>query len=195
MGKKKTYQFSKDMQEYLEENEWKVLKKWKALFWESFGEESKRFFTKEVDRFQNPFGYRVDECFEGILRQVFGDFDWEVISPYLERLIQMRAVQEREASKALHLFLQLKRVVREELGEKILDKFGIEEFLKLEDRINALLIKAFDYFMDFRERLFQLKYDEWKRNNFLLLKKAGVAFDPVEGVPVPSQELKEKKIQ
>ncbi len=197
MGKKKSFEFSEDMREYLEEHEGKILKKWKSLFWDSFGEEAKRFFTKEVDRFQNPFGYRIDECFEGLLRCLFGDFDWDVINPYLDRLIQVRAIQETEPSKALFLFFQLKRVIREELGEKIIKKFGVEEFLKLEDRINAIFVKSFDFFMKYRERLYQLKFDEWKKNNFMLLKKAGVAFDPVEGVPIPPelQKKEDKKYQ
>ncbi|NPA39579.1 MAG: hypothetical protein GXO57_03955 [Thermodesulfobacteria bacterium] len=196
MGQKGN-QFSREMQEYLEEREGKILKKWKQLFWESFGEEAKRFFTREVDQFQNPFGYRVDESFEGLLRQIFGDFDWEQIGYHLDRLVQMRAVQETEPSKALFLFFQLKRVLREEVGEKIIKKFGAEEYLKLEDRVNAILVKAFDFYMKYRERLYQLKYEEWKRNNFLLLKKAGVAFDMLEGMPVESfdKEGKEKKYQ
>jgi len=194
MGQKGN-QLSKEMQEFLEEREGKILKKWKQLFWESFGEEAKKFFTREVDQFQNPFGYRVDESFEGLLRQIFGDFDWEQIGYHLDRLVQMRAVQEAEPSKGLFLFFQLKRVLREEVGEKIIKKFGAEEYLKLEDRINAILIKAFDFYMKYREKLYQLRYEEWKRNNYLLLKKAGVVFDMLEGMPVEDFDKKDKKYQ
>ena len=184
----KGVEFSKKMREYLEEREGAILKKWKDVFWGSVSEEAKRFLSKEVDRFQNPFGYRVDESFEGLLRVLFGDFDWEVVNYHLDRLMQMRAVQEDTPSKALNFFLQLKGIIRDELGENIIRKFGIEEFLKLEDRLNAIMLKAFDFFMKYRERLYEVRYVEWKRNNFLLLKKAGIVYDPMEGMPKSKPE-------
>jgi len=174
---------SQKLVEYLENKKEFILKKWKSTFWGSFGEESKRFFTKEVDRFQNPFGYRIDEAFGGLIEILFGEFNWEEANYYLNRLIQLRAIQETLPSKALNMFIQLKSIIRKDLGEEVVKKFGIEEFLKLEDRINAFIIRSFDFFIDYRERLNQLRYDEWKRAHFLLLKRAGLVYDPMEGMP------------
>ena len=181
--RKSSVVLSKEFINYLENKREAILKKWKSIFWDSFGEESKRFFTKEVDRFQNPFGYRIDETFEGLIKVLFGNFNWDEANYYLRRLVQLRAVQETTPSKALNMFIQLKGIIRKDLGEEILKKFGIEEFLKLEDRINAFIIRSFDFFMDYRERLNQLRYDEWKRAHFLLLKRAGLVYDPMEGMP------------
>jgi hypothetical protein len=188
--KRKGIALSKSLLNFLEDKSDIVLKKWKEVFWDSMGEEAKRFFTKEVDRFQNPFGYRIDETFDALIKALFGDFNWEEVDKWLDRLIQMRAVQEDQPSKALHLFLQLKGVIREEIGEEILKKFGIEEFLKLEDRINALIIRSFDHFVKYRETLYKIRYEEWKRNNFLLLKKAGIVYDVLEGMPKEKPEEK-----
>jgi hypothetical protein len=188
--KRKGIALSKSLLNFLEDKSDIVLKKWKEVFWDSMGEEAKRFFTKEVDRFQNPFGYRIDETFDALIKALFGDFNWEEVDKWLDRLIQMRAVQEDQPSKALHLFLQLKGVIREEIGEEILKKFGIEEFLKLEDRINALIIRSFDHFAKYRETLYKIRYEEWKRNNFLLLKKAGIVYDVLEGMPKEKPEEK-----
>jgi len=185
---RKSISLSQELIKYLENKRDGILKKWKAIFWDSFGEEAKRFFTKEVDRFQNPFGYRIDETFEGLIGVLFGDFDWEEADYYLKRLIQVRAVQETAPSKALNMFIQLKGIIRKEVGEDILKKFGIEEFIKLEDRINAFIIRSFDFFMDYRERLNQIRYDEWKRAYYLLLKRAGLVYDPMEGMPKSESE-------
>lgn len=182
--------FSKEFGKYLEDKKALILKHWKSLFWDSFGEEAKRFFTKEVDRFQNPFGYRIDETFEGLINNLFGEFNWDEIDYFLDRLVQLRAIQEEKPSKALHLFIQLKKIIREKIGEEILKKFGIEEFLKLEDRINAMLIKSFDYFLKYKERLDKIRYEEWKRAHYLLLKRAGLVYDPMEGMPkIDTEEI------
>lgn len=182
--------FSEKFKNYLEKKQDELLKKWKETFWESFGEEAKRFFMKEVDRFQNPLGYRVEECFKGLIDVVCGEFNWEKAQEHLERLMQVRAVQETIPSKALNLFLQLKGIIREEIGKEVIEKFGIEEFLKLEDRINSLTIRAFDYFVKFRETLSEIRFNEYKRNLYLLLKRAGLVYDPMEGMikSVPEEE-------
>jgi len=175
---------SEEIQEYLEGKKAGVYKEWLQRFWKSFGKESEKFFKKEVDQFQNPFGYRMEEVFKGLVDLVLGDFDWEKANYFLDRLVQVRAVQESEPSKALHLFFILKDVIREKFGEDFIDRFGVFEYLRLEDKINVLLLRAMDYFLSYRERLYKIRYDEWKRNRFLLLKKAGLIYDPVEGSPV-----------
>ncbi len=186
MGKDSS--LSKKFVAYLEDKRDSILKQWKSTFWDTFGKEAKRFFTKEVDRFQNPFGYRIDEAFGGLIEVIFGDFDWEKADYFLKRLVQVRAVQEVKPSKALNMFIQLKGIIREKLGKEILKKFGVEEFLKLEDRINALIIRGFDHFSDYRETLNNLRYDEWRRAHFLLLKRAGLVYDPMEGMPKNNPE-------
>jgi len=181
---------SGELREYLESKKSGIYKEWLERFWRSFGKESEKFFKREVDRFQNPFGYRVEETFQGLIDVIFGDFDWEKANYFLDRLVQLRAIQETEPSKALHLFFLLKEIIREDFGEDFIEKFGIFEYLRLEDKIDILLLKAMDYFLSYRERLYQIRYDEWKRNRFLLLKKAGIIYDPVEGSPIPVEREK-----
>ncbi|MCS7278691.1 MAG: RsbRD N-terminal domain-containing protein [Thermodesulfobacteriaceae bacterium] len=190
MKNRDSWFFSEKFRKYLEGKQEYLLKRWKDIFWESFGEEAKRFFVRETDRFQNPVGYRVEECFKGIMEVLFGEFSWEKAQEPLKRLMQIRAVQEPVPSKALNLFLQLKTILREEIGREIIDKFGIEEFLQLEDRINILTLRAFDYFIKFRETLYEIKFNEYRRNTFLLLKRAGLVYDPMEGMvkSIPEEE-------
>lgn len=162
-----------DIWGYLKEKESFIYKYWLKSFWESFGESS-AYLSREVDQFTNPFGYHVEECFKGILEAITGEFDWQVLDPYLEKLAQIRAVQEGVPSKAVKFFVDLKGIIRENFGDDILKKFGLEAFLRLEDRINALLIRYVDFYQRYRERLFEIRLDEIKRNNFLLLKRAGL---------------------
>jgi len=174
---------SKELKNFLEKKRKEILKEWKEVFWDSFGEEASRFFKKEVDRFQNPFGYRIDETFNGLIEIILGEFDWDKANYYLDRLIQMRTVQETLPSKGLHLFLQLKSVIRKKIGNELIKKFGVEELLRIEDKINVLMLKAMDYYVKYKETLERLRYEEWKRAYFLLLKRAGLVYDPMEGMP------------
>ncbi len=180
---RKGIELSESLLEFLKEKTGKILKEWKSTFWDSFGEEAKRFLSKEVDMFQNPFGYRIDECFDGLINELFGSFNWDEVDYFLNRLVQVRAIQEDVPSKALYLFIQLKAIIREKIGEEVIKRFGVEEFLKLEDRLNTLIIRSFDHFTRYRELLYRNRFEEWKRNNFMLLKKAGVVYDPMEGIP------------
>ncbi len=174
---------SENSKEFLEDKFDKVYSEWLKSFWAYLGKESKRFFEKEVDQFTNPMGHRVRETFEGILRELFGEFEPEKVLYFLEKFIQLRALQENEPSKAIYPFVLLKSLIREKLGEDFIERFGVSEYLKLEDRINFLIIRACDFYFKYKERIWALKYEEWKRNRFLLLKRAGMLFDPVEGMP------------
>lgn len=162
-----------DLWSYLRERQKLIYRHWLDLFWEGFGESSV-YFKREVDQFTNPFAYHVEESFKGILKGIFGEFDWRSLDPYLEKLAQIRAVQEAVPSKAVKFIVDLKRIIRENFGEEILKNFGLEDFLRLEDRINSLLIRYLDFYQRYRERLFEIRLDEFKRNNFLLLKRAGL---------------------
>lgn len=150
-----------------------ILKLWLKAFWARFGEGAV-YFHKEVDQFTNPFGYHIEESFRGILLGLSEEFSWENFDPYLDKLAQIRAVQERVPSLAVGLFLDLKKVIRETLGERIITKFGFATLLELEDKINSLIVRFMDYYQAYRERIYEVRLEEWKRNHYLLLKRAGI---------------------
>ncbi|MFN3568184.1 MAG: hypothetical protein ACK4UR_04650, partial [Caldimicrobium sp.] len=93
---------------------------------------------------------------------------------YLNKLAQIRAVQERLPSIAAIFFIDLKKVIRENLGDKIISKYGVYSLLELEDKIDSLMIRFIDYYNEYRERLYEVRLEEWKRNHYLLLKRAGL---------------------
>jgi len=168
----------------IEENHSKILKLWKEKFFSDiFDEESKSYFLKEVDPFQNPLASRIDEIFSAILKEIKPKFSLDELLPHLERLAQLLAVHVPSAKRAMGTFLKLKGIIRKNFGDEILERFGVEGLLQIEDLINSLMIFAFDFYMKYREKLFEIRYEEWKRNNYLLLKRAGLVYDPMEGMP------------
>jgi hypothetical protein len=177
----------------IEENHSKILKLWKERFFSGiFEEEAKSYFLKEVDPFQNPLASRVDNVFSSILKEIKPEFSLDALLPYLERLAQLLAVHVPSAKRAMGTFLTLKGIIRENFGDEILERFGVEGLLLMEDLINSLMVLAFDFYMKYREKLFEIRYEEWKRNNYLLLKKAGIVYDPLEGMPLVKEFDAEK---
>ncbi|MFN3407161.1 MAG: RsbRD N-terminal domain-containing protein, partial [Caldimicrobium sp.] len=122
-----------------------ILKLWLKAFWARFGE-SAAYFQKEADQFTNPFGFYIEESFRNILQGLCEDFYWDNFNPSLDKLAQIKAVQEKVPSIAASFFLDLKKVIRETLGERIISEYGVSSLLELEDKINSLLIRFMDYY-------------------------------------------------
>lgn len=168
-----------DFKDFLQHKKSEILELWINKFWEDFGE-SAYYFKREIDIFTNPFAYHIKVCFEKVLDSLIGDINWRELEEALQKLAQIRAVQESLPSKASQIFLILKRVIRDHIGEEILDKFGISYILDLEDKINAFMLRYFDFYQAHREKLYELRVEEFKRNNYLLLKRAGLITDSPE---------------
>lgn len=158
---------------FIEKHKGTILKLWLNSFWERFGEAA-AFFKKEIDQFTNPFAYHIEESFRGLVEALGEEFSWDKIDPYLDKLAQIRAVQEVTPSTACLFFLDLKKILREHYGEKIIEDFGVRPFLELEDKINSFLLRFIDFYQRYRERLYEIRLEEWKRANYLLLKRAGL---------------------
>ncbi len=159
--------------EFLKEKEKYIYKEWLDLFLKDLGKEVASFVKREVDQFTNPLAFHLQESLKGILETLVGEFINSSVDVYLEKLAQIRAVQERKISSAVKLFIDLKGIIREKYGEEIIKRFGVGDLLRVEDRISAMMIRFLDYYQSYRERLYENRVEEFKRNNFLLLKRAG----------------------
>jgi len=165
----------------LKEKEKELFKLWQDKVYSLFPKESVRFLKKETDRFENPLGYRLEEGLKGLLSQFTEGFSWERVDYYLDRILKIQALESSRPSEALSFLYYLKSVIRETVGERILEKYGPEGLLEVEDHIDAVILRAFNQYMAAREKLNELKFQEWKSRLFLLLKRAGYLYDEREG--------------
>ena len=167
--------------ELLREKEGEIFKLWRDKVYGLFPEETARFLKRETERFENPLGYRLEEGLKGLLSQFTEEFSWEGVDYYLERILKIQAVRSLPPSQALSFLYYLKSAVREVAGERILGEYGPEGLLEVEDHIDAVILRAFNQYMAAREKLNELKFQEWKSRLFLLLKRAGYLYDDREG--------------
>ncbi|WP_456430949.1 RsbRD N-terminal domain-containing protein [Thermosulfuriphilus sp.] len=152
-----------------------ILKRWFEQIVGTYPAETASFLKRHKDDIENPVAYRIYEGIEGIFDQLLSSHvaDVQELSHFLDRIVRVRAIQDFTPSQALSFLLQLKSIIRRELrGE------DPEEVLEFLFRIDELVLRAFDVYMACREKLYELKVDEWKRKAYLLLKRANMIYDP-----------------
>ena len=98
--------------------------------------------------------------------------DFKNISPFLERVIRVRAVQDFSPSRAVEFVFLLKDVLRDELKGEIRRKDILEDLLRFESRIDSLAMFAFDMYERCREEIYEIRVNEVKGSMSRLLKRA-----------------------
>jgi hypothetical protein len=162
------------LKDLLAEKKKAILEKWFDLILKSYPGDTQRFWRRDKDRFSNPVRYLISEGIEGIF-EVLLEGKEEEISSFLDKIIRVRAVQDFSPSKALVFIFQLKKAIREELGDKAL---GVAEELKrFEERIDGSALLSFDIYMQCRERVYEIRVNEIKRMTFGLLRKANLIYE------------------
>jgi len=163
------------LKQLLIEKKKSILERWFHLILETYPPETSKFIRKEKDRFVNPVGVTLSEgmeaLYEGLLKGVVAD----QISNPLEKILQIRSVQDFSPSQAVAIISLLKKAVQEEMKENKIEMKGmIEEWFDLESRIDQLSLRAFDIYTTYRERIYEIRISEIKRERdraFKLLER------------------------
>jgi hypothetical protein len=163
-----------DTRNLLAEKKSAILEKWFDKVIEAYPAETSGFLRGKKKQFTNPVGYTVAQGLETLLDELLREekMDFDKISPVLDSIIRIRAVQDLTPSQALVFVSHLKKVIREELGNR--DVMSSEEREALESRIDALVLVSFDIYVKCREKIYDLKTNELKNMTFRLLQKANL---------------------
>jgi hypothetical protein len=151
-----------------------VLERWFDIVLETYPLDASGFLRKKKRQFTNPVGYTIFQGLESILDELLEERELDVdkISPLLEGIIRIRAVQDMSPSQALVFIFRLKKVLREELESSGL--LPSEEIEVLESRIDAIALISFDLYIKCREKIYDLKANELRNMTFRLLQKANL---------------------
>ena len=135
-----------------------IVQKWIDQVLDSYG--APDFFKKQKDRFANPIGSTVSDGLQKIFAILVEEKDLAEAAKPLEDIIKIRAVQEFAPSLAVSFVYILKNIVREELAKEK-NREGVLNLLPaLDSRIDKVALMAFDFYMDCRERLHQIRVNE-----------------------------------
>ncbi|MBN2241588.1 MAG: RsbRD N-terminal domain-containing protein [Acidobacteria bacterium] len=146
-----------------------LVKKWFDGMVQAYPESTSGFLTREKDPFRNPVGHTLKENLSVLFDGLVGPKDVQSVTPELNDIVRMRAVQDFSAGQAVAFPFLLKKILRRECAADISRDPGA--YSDLEARIDSLALLAFDLYMKSRERLFEIKYNEAKRSMFMLQRR------------------------
>ncbi len=162
-----------------------ILVEWLARTLQSYPEHTGRFLSQERDIFRNPVGSTFKAALPVLFDAILEGMDTDQITPPLESLVRIRAVQDFTPGQAVGFVLHLRAIIREALGAP--DSLGYPEpaaLASLDSRIDALALLAFDLFMKCRERIYEIRTNEARRRIFVLERRHRL--DPLAD-PAPSE--------
>ncbi|HIQ21227.1 MAG TPA: hypothetical protein EYH34_08340 [Planctomycetes bacterium] len=141
-----------------------IARRWLEDTLATYAAETARRLDRDQDRFTNPVGYALRTGTQAVVAGLLEGRTAEVLSGCLDEIIRIRAVQEFAPSQAVGFVFRLREVIRAEVqGDSTLRPLasGLGE---LEERIERLGLLAFDLYMKYRQRIFELRVNEMKRS-------------------------------
>jgi hypothetical protein len=151
-----------------------ILERWFHLILETYPRETAKLIKKERDRFVNPVGVTLSEGTEAIYEGLLKEAEAEQLTGPLEKIIQIRSVQDFSPSQAVGVVSLLKKAVQEEMKESKVGMNGMDvmigEWFDLESRIDQLSLMAFDIYTKYRERVCEIRINEIKKERDRVFK-------------------------
>lgn len=133
----------------------------------TYPENTQEFFKEKKKQFTNPVGYTVYQAIKNIIEDLVKNSPLESFVPSLEEIIRIRAVQDLTPSAAVGFIFLIKKAVYEELHKET----DSREVLGFFSQIDSLALVAFDIFMKYREKIYDLKAKELIDRTWWVLKK------------------------
>ncbi len=151
-----------------------ILDRWLDELLETYPPDAKRFLKKQKDRFANPVGTTLSRELEFLYRELIQGVEEERVSPILDRIIRIRAVQDFSPSQAVAFVFTLKGIIRSEVEREVREKGFESQLSELESSIDDLVLIAFDVYMKCREKIFDIRVREAHSHVSRLLRRAGL---------------------
>ncbi len=169
------------LEKRLEKNKTGILKKWFDRLASTYPQDTAKFLKDQKDSFANPVGTTFQDCLEPIFEWLLGKGDTSSLLAALDPIIRVRAVQNFTPSRATAFVLLLKPIIRD-----IADSSGAQpaaELQEMEDRVDELLLRAFDKFIECREKIYELKVSTERNKIYSAFSRAGLIHDLPDNGP------------
>ncbi len=156
----------------LAEKKQAILKSWFQTTVDSYPADTARFLKSQKDPFANPVGQTTYRSLDALMDALITGAGREVMATALDPILRIRAVQTFTPSAATSFVFSLKQIVRKHLPE-----FGRDGGLAingLDRQIDEMAMAAFDIYVACREKIFELKATESRKQFFGSLKRAGL---------------------
>ncbi len=129
---------------------------------------SSGFFIKERDQFANPVGGNIRQALEKLYPMLVKGLDSKEFAPPLEQIMSIRSVQEFTPSQAVAPINAVKHITREVFTSDKECRHLVALLYDFEFAVDLAVLAAFDIYMQFRERLYQVRIAEIKSGAHIL---------------------------
>ncbi len=155
-----------DLAEAFRNHREKIISKWVDYTLSTY--KSSSFFTKERDQFANPVGGNVRESLTKLFTLLSKGEDSKEYTLPLEQIMSIRSVQEFTPSQAVAPINAVKHITREVLTADKERKHLVGELYDFEFAVDLAVLSAFDIYMQYRERLYQVRINEIRSGSHIL---------------------------
>ncbi|MGD2125919.1 MAG: RsbRD N-terminal domain-containing protein [Desulfobacteraceae bacterium] len=162
------------LEELLRQKGSDILRSWVDLILETYPADAQRFLKKQKNRFANPVGTTLRKEAGSLYKELLQGMDPERLSPILDRIVRIRAVQDFNPSQAIAFVFLLKKVIRKELEKEIQGNQLFHELQVFEARLDEVALLAFDIYMRCKENIYEIRANEARNQVSRLLRRAGL---------------------
>ena len=149
-----------------------ILNSWFQATVDSYPPETARFLKNQKDPFANPVGRTTYQSLVTLVDALTTGAGREVMTKALDPILRIRAVQTFTPSKATSFVFSLKQIIRQHLPGEGRDA-GVN-MDGLDRQIDEMAMAAFDIYVACREKIYELKATESRKQFFGSLKRAGL---------------------
>jgi hypothetical protein len=151
-----------------------IVKTWLKMTLDTYPTDAKRFLNEQKDPFANPVGHTLSQEMKNIFHELLKEMDPEKVSPFLDLIVKIRAVQDFSPSQAVSFVFLLKKAVREKLEKEIQEYRLHDECMDFDDKVDQLALLAFDIYMTHKKKLYEIRANQAKNQVSRLLERAGL---------------------
>ncbi len=177
-----------DLKESLAKKRPAVLKRWIDVVLETYPSQTAQTLRSGENRFTNPVGKIISDSLGAVYDELVRNMGGAGQAPegglgeFLENIIKVRAVQDFTASGALGFIFSLKKSAREETEASWIgrEEDFYRQMAEFDALVDRLALGAFDFYMQCREKIYELKSVEVRNRTFRLLQQANLLVEKKE---------------
>jgi hypothetical protein len=152
-----------------------IAERWLVRILRTYPSQSARYFAELPDPFRNPVGHTYKESAAVLVDELLGDMNAARVTTALGRIIEIRAVHNLAPRSAVEFVFELKEILGEERAGPMLALYL--------SRVDEMALMAFELYVQCRERLWEARANEARRNVYVLER----AFAPRPEVDEPGR--------
>ncbi len=161
----------------VKQNKAAIARGWLERTVQTYPAEAAAFFGKDSGRFSNPVGQRLADGIAELLDALIEGHDAERQCRALDPVIELRAIQDFSPAQAVSFVFGLKDVLRQTLQEELAQPGMRAELMEFETRVDQLILFAFDIYTRHRQRTYEIRVEEIKRQVGGLMRRSGMFSD------------------